>query len=72
MQKIIAKLIRMNIVRILLISFFILPPSVTLAGVISKQVSYQSDGVSLQGYIAYQDEGIQVKPAVLVVHEGPQ
>ena len=44
-------------------------PHTLWADVISKQVNYQSNGVSLQGFIAYQDEGDQAKPAVLVVHE---
>jgi dienelactone hydrolase len=62
-------LIRMNIVRILALSFFIAFPCALWAEVVSKQVDYQSDGVSLQGYLAYQDEGVEVRPAVLVVHE---
>jgi dienelactone hydrolase len=64
-----AKLMRMNIARILLLSLFVGSPALTLADVISKQVSYQSNGVSLQGYIAYQEEGVKKKPGVLVVHE---
>ena len=59
----------MNIVRILVLSYFIVSPHTLWADVISKQVNYQSNGVSLQGFIAYQDEGDQAKPAVLVVHE---
>lgn len=59
----------MNIIRLLLLSLFLLSPSVILADVVTKQVSYQSNGVSLQGYIAYQQEGIEAKPAILVVHE---
>ncbi|MFK7795099.1 MAG: dienelactone hydrolase family protein [Gammaproteobacteria bacterium] len=59
----------MNIIRIQLLSLFLLLPSVTLADIVTKQVSYQSNGVTLEGYIAYQQDGIKDKPAVLVVHE---
>ncbi len=60
----------MNIIRTLLLSFVILLPSATMAsGVVGKQISYQSGDVLLQGYIAYQEEGPQTMPAVLVVHE---
>jgi len=63
------KIAAMNIVNIFLLSILILSPAVAIAGVTSQQVSYQSNGVTLQGYIAYQEEGDQAKPAVLVVHE---
>lgn len=39
------------------------------AQVIGKEVSYQSDGTTLKGYIAYDDTFKGVRPAVLVVHE---
>jgi dienelactone hydrolase len=59
----------MKIMRILLLSLLILSPSMTLAEVVTKQVNYQSNGATLKGYLAYQEQGAQVKPAVLVVHE---
>lgn len=40
-----------------------------LAGVSSQEVTYQSNGVTLQGYLAYPKEDVDPKPAVLVVHE---
>lgn len=55
--------------RIILLACLLLFTHMLNAGVVSKQVSYQSNGVALQGYLAYQNDGDQNKPAVLVVHE---
>ncbi len=55
--------------RLILLACLILFTHMLNAEVVSKQVSYQSNGVALQGYLAYQDDGEQDKPAVLVVHE---
>ena len=39
------------------------------AGVVGKPVEYKADGVTLKGYIAYDDEVKGKRPGVLVVHE---
>jgi dienelactone hydrolase len=39
------------------------------AKVLTKTVSYEHDGVKLQGYLAYEDSIQGKRPAVLVVHE---
>ena len=59
----------MNITRILLFLTVIITPSMLMAELVSKEVSYQSNEVSLRGYLAYNDDGNENKPAVLVVHE---
>jgi len=43
--------------------------SAAQAAVQGKEVSYQADGVTLKGYIAYDDAIKGKRPAVLVVHE---
>ncbi len=53
----------------LAISLFCMAGSVAQAAVQGKEVSYQSDGTTLKGYIAYDDEFKGKRPAVLVVHE---
>lgn len=40
-----------------------------LAAVQGKEVSYQADGTTLKGYVAYDDSFKGKRPAVLVVHE---
>jgi dienelactone hydrolase len=42
---------------------------VSLAGVRGEEVSYQADGVTLKGYLAYDDAMKGKRPGVLVVHE---
>ncbi len=59
----------MKIIPILLLSLLIVSPSMTLAEVITKQVNYQSNGLTLNGYLVYQNQSAKAKPAVLVVHE---
>ncbi len=39
------------------------------AAIQSEEVSYQSDGVTLKGYLAYDDSSSEKRPGVLVVHE---
>lgn len=38
-------------------------------GVVGKQVDYTADGITLKGYIAYNDTIKEKRPGVLVVHE---
>ena len=59
----------MKTIRIIVVVYLMLFMHLLQAEVISKQVQYQSNGVSLQGYLAYEDDGIRDKPAILVVHE---
>ena len=54
---------------ILLVSFWFLAGSVAQAAVQGKEVSYQANGTTLKGYIAYDDSIKGKRPAVLVVHE---
>jgi len=54
---------------ILMISLFCLASAVAQAAVIGKVVSYDADGTTLKGYIAYDDTFKGKRPAVLVVHE---
>lgn len=54
---------------ILLVSLFCLAAPVAQAAVQGREISYQANGTTLKGYIAY-DAAIKGKrPAVLVVHE---
>ena len=39
------------------------------AGVLTKNISYQHDGIELEGYLAYDDSIKGKVPAVLIVHE---
>ncbi|MDH3949240.1 MAG: dienelactone hydrolase family protein, partial [Gammaproteobacteria bacterium] len=39
------------------------------AKVVTKEVNYSADGLSLKGYLAYDDAQKQQRPGVLVVHE---
>ncbi|MDW3095555.1 MAG: dienelactone hydrolase family protein [Gammaproteobacteria bacterium] len=59
----------MMTLRFILLTSLIFFAHMLNAEVVSKQVSYQSNGDPLKGYLAYQDDGEQKKPAVLVVHE---
>ncbi len=53
---------------LLMMSFCCLAHS-AWAAVIGKEVSYQAQGVTLKGYVAYDDTFQGKRPAVLVVHE---
>lgn len=54
---------------ILFLSLWCLAGPVAQAAVQGKEVSYQADGTTLKGYIAYDDAIKGKRPAVLVVHE---
>ncbi len=41
----------------------------THAAIIGEEITYQSDGQTMQGYIAYDDQFKTKRPGVLVVHE---
>ncbi len=48
---------------------FLLSASLAQAAVQGKEVAYAADGVTLKGYLAYDDAGQGKRPGVLVVHE---
>ena len=50
-------------------AFCCLGVSTAQAEVQGREVSYQADGTTLKGYIAYDDAFKGRRPAVLVVHE---
>ena len=54
---------------LLLVSFCCLTVSAAQAAVQGKEVSYQANGTTLKGYLAYDDAVKGKRPAVLVVHE---
>lgn len=54
---------------ILFVSLCCLAASAAQAAVQGKEVSYQANGTTLKGYIAYDDSIKGKRPAVLVVHE---
>ena len=54
---------------LMVISLFGLAVSLAHAAVQGKEVSYQANGTTLKGYIAYDDAFKGKRPAVLVVHE---
>ncbi|GEM_PF-29799 len=49
----------------------LIPVSIWIArgGVVGKEVEYSADGVTLKGYVAYDDKAKEKRPGVLVVHE---
>ncbi|MEK7671579.1 MAG: dienelactone hydrolase family protein, partial [Bacteroidota bacterium] len=49
----------------------LIPAGIWIArgGVVGKEVEYSADGVTLKGYIAYDDKAKEKRPGVLVVHE---
>ncbi|HEU0283349.1 MAG TPA: dienelactone hydrolase family protein, partial [Gallionella sp.] len=53
----------------LLVSLFCLAVPAAQAAVQGKEVSYQANGTTLKGYLAYDDAIKGRRPAVLVVHE---
>lgn len=53
----------------LLVSLFCLTAPAAQAAVQGKEVSYQANGTTLKGYLAYDDAVKGKRPAVLVVHE---
>ncbi|MBF0275161.1 MAG: dienelactone hydrolase family protein [Nitrospinae bacterium] len=50
------------------LSFFIFSYNVE-AKVVGKEVSYEGDGITMKGYLAYDDEFKEKRPGILVVHE---
>ena len=42
------------------------------AGVVGKEVQYSADGVTLKGYIAYDDATEGKRPGIVVVHKRQQ
>ena len=54
---------------LLLVSFCCLAASAAQAAVQGREVSYQANGTTLKGYLAYDDAIKGKRPAVLVVHE---
>ncbi len=54
---------------LLLVSFCCIAASAAQAAVQGKEVSYQANGTTLKGYLAYDDAIKGKRPAVLVVHE---
>lgn len=57
----------MRHILILLISLCFL--SVASAKVVTKEISYEADGVELKGYLAFDNSSKGKRPGVLVVHE---
>lgn len=53
----------------LLVSLFCLAAPMAQAAVQGREVSYEADGATLKGYLAYDDAVKGRRPAVLVVHE---
>ncbi len=43
--------------------------TITHAGVVTKEITYESNGVPLTGYLAYDDSVSGKRPGILVVHE---
>ena len=56
-------------VQIALISIVILLAANASAGIITKTVEYTHEGVTLEGYLAYDDTTSLKKPGILVVHQ---
>ena len=54
---------------ILLVSLFCLAAPAAQATVQGREVSYQANGTTLKGYLAWDDSIKGRRPAVLVVHE---
>jgi dienelactone hydrolase len=55
--------------RFALLAFMLLGVVASRAGVVGKPVEYSADGVTLKGYIAYDDKITDKRPGILVVHE---
>ena len=55
--------------RLVLLVFILMGVIVSRAAVVGKPVEYSADGVTLKGYIAYDDKFKDKRPGVLVVHE---
>jgi len=55
--------------RLALVAFILFAAAASQAGIIREQVDYSADGVTLKGYLAYNDSIKEKRPGVLVVHE---
>ena len=55
--------------RLVLFALMVLGVVAVRAGVVGKPVEYSADGVTLKGYVAYDDKIKGKRPGVLVVHE---
>jgi dienelactone hydrolase len=49
--------------------FVVFLVSISFAGIKGEEVSYAADGVTLKGYLAYNDAKKEKRPGILVVHE---
>jgi hypothetical protein len=56
-----------KIILAILLLFFIAVPA--MGEVIGKEVMYNAGGLTMQGYLAYDDSISGKRPGVLVVHE---
>lgn len=52
-----------------LFALFLVATVTSHAAVVGKPVEYSADGVTLKGYIAYDDKNTGKRPGILVVHE---
>jgi dienelactone hydrolase len=55
--------------RLLVLAFIVVGAALSHAAVVGKSVEYSSEGVTLKGYIAYDDKTVDTRPGILVVHE---
>lgn len=55
--------------KILLLGLCLFGVASAQAGVVTEEVSYQGDGITMKGYVAYDDSIKGKRPGVLVVHE---
>jgi len=55
--------------RLALIALALLGVATSQGGVVGRQIEYIADGITLKGYIAYNDTVKELRPGVLVVHE---
>jgi len=55
--------------RLALIACFLFVAVAAYAGIVREEVTYSGDGVTLKGYLVYNDSIKEKRPGVLVVHE---
>ncbi len=51
------------------VAFLLLVSSIAHAKIVTEAIAYEHDGVTLQGYLAYDDSTDKRMPGVLVIHE---
>lgn len=56
-------------IRLALFLSLFLSAAVALAGIVRQEITYTADGVTLKGYLAYDDSVKEKRPGILVVHE---